>query len=62
MKRALTVTAGLVAGLLLAGLAGPVLVAVVPTRFKGSALLLVTGGVIVAVTTFAAWRVASRSR
>ena len=48
---------GVVAGLLIAGVAAPAIVAIAPSQFRGAPLLLIAAATIVTLTTCAAWLV-----
>lgn len=55
MKRVLAVGAGLIGGILLAGILTAATVPLLPPSFRSEALVWIVGAVTVAVSVWAAW-------
>jgi hypothetical protein len=62
MGRVVAIAAGLLVGILLAGLASATLVVLVPPQLRGAPLVWAVAAAIVVGTTTAAWGLWSRSR
>ena len=62
MKHALTIAAGMIVGLLLAGAIAPVLIVILPSRLRGAGVVWSATAVLVVLTTTAFWLLWARPR
>ncbi len=60
MRRVLAVAAGIVGGILLAGVVSPPLMMILPPQLRGPQLLWATMAVVVPLTVWAAWWASGR--
>ena len=62
MKHALTIAAGAIVGLLLAGVIAPALILILPPRLRGVGIVWSTAVVVVVLTASTFWLVWARPR